>query len=519
MGPRAAVRVNWPAEQILKLVEAISLDESAIQTYFPKSSTQAIGKLKQSKKFCSKFFKDDPYMLEMERLGYVYRNSIEDEWNIEKWLTVDTHDPIYEKALALKKNFDKLTKDHGIKDKWRSFEDIKKREKRVELQKAIPYYFILKQLCQPNETHITPQPLIIPDYQSSSFSQPRKRKQRSLSIISILSSDSDTKQDISKLLERFQSDTPISPVRAPTSKRVRRAVPTSSPDIEEEIREATTPLRELSISIEHRGYIYQDEQIEIPDIHNGHVQDLDQQPEANLNPDSNSESDSDDASNRLSISPSSSSPSSTCSQSNADTDSSESIHLYTPQLGSFPRPSKTRRSVINNTVPNPASALPDGPGRMDDDAIEMEDETVDGTNANTACTHDELRSGIATLGDPQRPLIASFDDPHPAHSPSANKDNEIDPIDPHATVEEVEIYLKTKSALDPAKLQRATEGFLSRANKSGGKALKVFKADLRKWVQQTQPKNYQKRITNRGRMEMGLEIIRRRLQTTYANGF
>ncbi|KAK6904307.1 hypothetical protein I203_105117 [Kwoniella mangroviensis CBS 8507] len=401
MSPKLAVRVGWPPELVLKLLQAISEDSAALQTYFPISSTQALGKLKQSKKFCALFFKNDQYMIEIERLGYAKRALEEDDWNIEEWLKIDSKDTVYDKVVLLKRHLrsGKFKEDNGIRDEWRSFDDIPDRKERDELLKKIPYYFLLKRLCNPDGDQNHSQPLILTRPPASTNTIRSERRQRSLSVISISSSGSASSA----------SDAPSSP---------------------EEITESED------------------------NSQNGFT--------GSESPDSPLHSPSSD--------------------SNHETCSSDVEEVQLPSI--FAKASKTRRSVIKNTWPDQACAIPHGPGRGVQDAIDVDDHqhTVD---------HQEST-------EEEKPHVTEF----------------VDELGSNPSSEAILSFVICNGALDQDKLRSTAVASLEREMEKGGLARDLLNPTIKSWVVgQQSTKRTRKNILERARMELGLEAIQRTIDS------
>ncbi|OCF72701.1 hypothetical protein I204_07086 [Kwoniella mangroviensis CBS 8886] len=454
MSPKLAVRVGWPPELVLKLLQAISEDSAALQTYFPISSTQALGKLKQSKKFCALFFKNDQYMIEIERLGYAKRALQEDDWNIEEWLKIDSKDTVYDKVVLLKRHLrnGKFKEENGIRDEWRSFDDIPDRKRRDELLRKVPYYFLLKRLCNPDDDPSHSHPLILTQAPASTNTIRSKRRQRSLSIISIPSSGSASSA----------SDAPSSPVRPPKSKRVRRTVPDSSPLLDDRMgdnsRRTLTPLRSINQGLSDQlisPVHSQEEFTESKDnSQNGFT--------GSESPDSSSHSPSSD--------------------SNHETCSSGVEEVQPPSI--FAKPSKTRRSVIKNTWPDQACAIPYGPGRGVQDAIDVDDHqhTVD---------HQEST-------EEEKPHVTEF----------------VDELRSNPSSEAILSFVICNGALDQDKLRSTAVASLEREMEKGVLARDVLKPTIKSWVVgQQSTKRTRKNILERARMELGLEAIQRTIDS------
>ncbi|WVQ63922.1 uncharacterized protein L199_002078 [Kwoniella botswanensis] len=454
MGPKMAVRVGWPPELVLKLLQAISEDSVALQTYFPISSTQALGKLKQSKKFCALFFKNDNYMIEIARLGYAKRDLDEDDWNIEEWLKIDSKDTVYDKVVLLKRHFrsGKFKEDNGIRDEWRSFDDVPNRRKRDELLDKIPYYFLLKKLCNPDEDPSHSHPLILTQTPASTNTIRSKRRQRSLSVISISSLGSASSG----------SDAPSSPVRPPKSKRVRRTVPDSSPLMDDHMgddsRRALTPLRSITQGLSDQLISHVQSQEENTDS------DDDSQ-------DSFTESESHD--------PPLHCPSPACSGENSTSDVEE---VQPPSI--LAKPSKTRRSVIKNTVPDQTSEIPDGPGRGMQDAIDVDDQQP------TVYPQE--------LIEEEKPRVTEF----------------VDELPSNASFQEILSFVTRNGAVDQDKLRETPMEILEKEMEVGKIILELLKPDVRAGIMEKCLTNGQKnRVLGRARMELGLEAIQRTIQT------
>ncbi|WVW79334.1 hypothetical protein I302_101302 [Kwoniella bestiolae CBS 10118] len=467
--PKLSVRVGWPPDLVFKLLQVISEDPLALQTYFPTSTTQALGKLKQSKKFCAVFFKNDNYMREIARLGYARRDHNRDEWNIEEWLKIDSKNTVYDKIVVLKRNYlsGKFRDDNGMKDEWRSFEDIPDRKKRHGLRAKIPYYFLLKNLCSRDDNIYTSEALIITDTISSTQSKRGKRKDRSPSIISI-SSDSE-------IPLRQIDDVPTSPVQAPKSKRVRRAVPTSSPDIDKDIQEdpemgsdqdedvdkdsdtvsdgdsrrTATPLRDITL-----------------------LDNVNQQ----LVPMGEGISDSEDDTM----------DDQSCSSSSSSSSSSDSEEVAPLSPRAFTKTTKPRRSIINNTIPKPGSAIPDGPETAEEDAIEVAENRSTGDHDSEQTDERKDNIGVAPNGGPIK-------------------------IPPDASFEAVMTVIICHGALDRSKLRGIQLKNLESEMGSGQMVFSWMEPSLISWMgrRKETTKQQRKSIVACARMEVGLEAVDR----------
>ncbi|WWC64035.1 uncharacterized protein I303_106641 [Kwoniella dejecticola CBS 10117] len=227
--PKIGVRVRWTAERTLELLTAISREQQWLQTYFPMSDTQAKGKLRTSKKFCSIFMKDNPYMEELRRLGLAERDMYDGTWEISEWQAADGKDTVYDKIVALKREFHsgKLQEKHGIKRHWRSFDDVHSDRKRAKLREKIPYYFVLEGLCMRGQSQgqRQSQPLIIPVIKPVERT-PNRRKRKSTSP------DDEREQGFTPIPSSTKRnlDLSSSPDVAPFSKKIKKALPSSSPE-------------------------------------------------------------------------------------------------------------------------------------------------------------------------------------------------------------------------------------------------------------------------------------------------
>ncbi|WWC73105.1 uncharacterized protein I206_107070 [Kwoniella pini CBS 10737] len=391
--PQIGVRVTWPPLKILKLLETISSNELWIQTYFPKSDTQIKGKLKQSKKFCSIFMKDDSYMKELKRIDLVKKINYDDNWDITNWQISDGKDPIYDKIVTLKRQFHngKLQEGFNLDPKWNSFDDIPNKSKRAKLYAKMPYYFLLKQLCTRSQDHS--RQLIIP--QDSILPVKSKRNKRSHST----SSGDFSSPNLESAFIQDHLDISSSPVIGPTKKKIRRTVPTSSTDLEQQESQAgETANFPMEINEEH---ISENPMVPLAAPHQ----------------------------TRSSRSP-----------------SIEWVFPTDDRL--IGQPSKPRRSVIKNTIITPKPIIRGGFATVSEEAIEVgDDDTASQVKASQiSSSEDEHSDWISREGSSPRSDGRIQDDRDAASSATAE-------LNKHCSKEEVLEYLQQHSAIDEAAVQ------------------------------------------------------------------
>ncbi|WRT69041.1 uncharacterized protein IL334_006024 [Kwoniella shivajii] len=518
MAPKAGVSVRWTGLQTLKLLEFIASNDTYRRALFPSSTTQIKNKLMVAQEACEEFLRYDDWMRDAERRGLVTWNERMGKWDIKDWDS-NVANPIYTKVNSLRKSFEegRYKDEHGFKNHWNSFDDIRDISKKNKLQKAHPYFFLLRRLCTPQyRTSARPQPLVLPDFERS-FPPSAKRKDRSPSILPESSSDSEESQTLPKL---FDFDSPSSPVRAPLSKRVKWTVPSSPPTSEQEMDDSvtrtTTPLRALELDP------VQEERVRA---------ELEAVVEVSSQGPSREEEDM--GAHIISDAESTTSSSSHISSVSSISSASDlaSIQELTPsKLSSMPKSSKSRRSVINNTAPDQRLRIQAGPGLLLDDAIDLENTRSPlpfGKEITKGEGIDSDRLNYGPESPPRTRVVTSIGNtgtipdarkaPTPGVRPSAGRCDEVQFTYMKDLPQIVKNAIKMASVLDSVTTASAPFRTLREGCVALARHQDLYKGTKQKELLRGSSKE-RRWIVRRGQIEMGVEAVCRLMEGLNADG-